>query len=281
MEEGLPQPPIRPIEETPAPPVEAGSIPPFEPLVEQAQAIQPAAEIPAPGPVSPAERERAAARAAAACNQGRLTLGAYSDLVEIFQGTQERADFDQALQELRGAETTAIVPGATRTTSSLLAVLSGHDQQGAMRLGPGLQVAAVMGGVDLDLREATLSAAVTTIRTFAFWGGIEIRIPPGIHVETTSIPILAGNEVSLKGPAPRPDAPVLRFEMLSIMAGVHIKDHGGMKDLIRQRSTLAAAGMSEARLRLMDSRHEAHLAAREARRAAHRAARDARHHRHP
>jgi hypothetical protein len=136
-----------------------------------------------------------------------------------------------------------------------------------------------MGGIDLDLREATVSGPVTTIRAFALCGGIDIRIPPRIHVETTSVPILGGNDVSLKGPAPRPDAPVLRFEMVSIMAGVDIKDHGGMKDLIRQRATLAAAGMSEARLRLMDSRHQAHLAAREARRAAHRTSRDARHHR--
>jgi hypothetical protein len=281
MEEGLPQPPIRPIEETTAEPVEGGSIPPFEPLVEQPQAIQPAAEPPSAGPISPAERERAAARAAAASTQGRMTLGAYSDLVEIFRETQARADFDQALQELRGAETTAIVPGGVRTTSSLVAVLSGHDQKGPMRLGPEMQVVAVMGGVDLDLREATLSGPVTTIRTFAFWGGIDIRLPPGVHVETTSIPILGGNEVSLKGSAPRPDAPVIRFEMVSIMAGVEIKDHGRRKDLIQQREALAAAGMSEARLRLLETRHEAHLAAREARRAAHRAARDARHHRHP
>lgn len=279
MEEGLPQPPIRPVVETQAEPVEGSSIPPFEPLLEQPQAIEPVTETPSQGPISQAERERASARVAAACTQGRLTLGAYSDLVEIFQSTDERADFDQALQEVGAAETTAIVPSGPQLTSSWFALFSGHDQKGAIRLGPAVQAVAVMGGIDLDLREATVSGPVTTIRAFALCGGVDIRIPPGIHVETTSVPILGGNDVSLKGTPPRPDAPVLRFEMVSIMAGVDIKDHGGMKDLIRQRATLAAAGMSEARLRLMDSRHQAHLAAREARRAAHRASRDARHHR--
>lgn len=243
-------------------------------------AIEATAEVSSDGTISSSERERACARAAAACTQGRVTLGAYSDLVEIFQGTQERAGFDQALQDLRGAETTAMVPSGARMTSSLVAVLSGHDQKGAMRLGPQTQAVAVLGGVTLDLREATVSGPVTTIRTFSFWGGIHIRIPPGIHVETTSVPILGDNDISLRGPAPRPDAPVIRFELVSIMAGAEIKDHGGMKDLIKQRAALAAAGMSEVRLRLLDSRHEAHLAAREARRAAHRTAREARHRRH-
>ncbi len=267
----------------PADPVEAGSIPPFEPLLDQPQAIEPAVEVAAEGPISPVERERAAARAATVCTQGRLPLGAYADLVETFKGAEERSHFDQALQELRGAETTAIVPGGAPVASSLVAVLSGHEQKGAMRLGSETQVVAVLGGVDLDLRQATVSGPITTIRTFAFWGGIEIRLPPGIHVETTSVPILGGNQVSLKGPAPRPDAPTIRFEMVSIMAGVEIKDHGRVKAeqaLSRARETLVAAGMAEAQLREVETRHEAYLAGREARRAADRAARQARHHRH-
>lgn len=276
MEERPPEPPTRPILETQAEPAEPGQIPPFEPLLEQPVAIEPVPEPASEAPVSAVERERAGARAAAACAQGRVTLGAYSDLVEIFAG-EERVAFDQALQELRQAETAAIVPAGRRVDATLIAVLSGQHQNGALQLGPATRLVSVMGEVDLDLREATVSGPVTTIRSFTVMGSIKVRIPPGIRVETTSVPIMGDNDVSLKGPAPRADAPLIRFEMTSVMGGVDVKDHGGMRDLIRQGMALGAAGMSDARVRLHDSRIEARRAAREARHAAHRA----RHHHHP
>ncbi|MBO0744090.1 MAG: hypothetical protein J2P43_03645, partial [Candidatus Dormibacteraeota bacterium] len=207
--------------------------------------------------------------------QGQLTLGAYSDLVEIFQETQERTDFDQAAEEVRTAgASTAIVP--VSSSAPMVAILSSHDEKGSSHLAQETQAVAVMGGVNLDLREATVSGPVTVIRGFALMGGIDIRVPPGIRVETRCIPIMGGCDVKLRGRPPRQDAPVLRLELALIMAGVNVRDGGGMKDLVQQGAALAAAGFSDARLRLNQSRIEARAAAREARRAAHRAAHQAR-----
>ncbi|MGH7912955.1 MAG: hypothetical protein ACREOV_14655, partial [Candidatus Dormibacteraceae bacterium] len=138
-----------------------------------------------------------------------------------------------------------------------------------------LTAVAVLGGVDLDLREATVSAPVTTIRTFSVMGGVDIRVPHGVRLETQSVPILGGTDIKLDGPPPRPDAPVIRFEMVAIMGSVDVTDHGGgMKDLLRQGMALGQAGrggLSDARFAARQARHEAHRARHEARRASHEA----------
>lgn len=260
----------------PESPVEAGAIPPFEPLVEQPEAVEPAPQTQVRAGIAPSEREQWSQRAAQACSQGRLTLGAYSDLVEIFQETQERGDFDQAAEEVRTAgASTAITP--LNSSGPMVAILGSHEAKGSSHLAQETQAMAVMGGVELDLREATVSGPVTVIRGFAFMGGIEIRVPPGIRVETRCVPIMGGCDIKLRGRPARQDAPVLRLELVLFMAGVEVKDGGGMKDLVQQGAALAAAGFSDARLRLNQSRIEARAAARDARRAARRAAHQARH----
>lgn len=272
MEEGLPQPPLRPVEETAASSLEPGAIPPFEPLVEQPVAVEPAAETPVAAAITPAEREQWCQRAGRACTEGRLTLGAYSDLVEILQDSGEREAFEAAAEEVRAAgSSVAVAPVASG--SPMLAILGGHDRKGPTQLGPVTPALAMMGGIDLDLREATVSGPLTVIRGFAVMGGVDVRVPPGIRVETRCLPVLGGCDVKLRGRPPRQDAPVLRLELTLVMAGATVKDGGGMKDLLRQGATLAASGFSESRQRL----HQSRVEARAAERVAHRVTREARH----
>lgn len=217
------------------------------------------------------------------CTEGRLTLGAYSDLVEILQETRERADFDQAAEEVRTAGSRAAIALAA-SGSQMVAILSSHDRKGSHHLARESQTVAFMGGINLDLREATVSGPQTVIRGFAMMAGINVRVPPGIRVETNCVPIMGSCEVKLKGRPARHDAPVIRLDVVLFMSGVNVWDTGGMKDLVDQRAALTAAGFSDARLKLNQSRMEARAAARDARKAAHRAARqaarEARHHRH-
>ena len=255
-----------------------GRIPPFEPLVEQPEAIEPVTDPLVRAEITPSEREQWCQRAARACTEGRLTLGAYSDLVGVLQESGERETFDAAAEEVRSAgSSTAMVPVVSG--APMVAVLSGHNRRGSVHLAQTTPALAVMGGIELDLREATISGPVTVIRGFAVMAGIHIRVPPGIRIETQCLPILGGCDVKLRGRPARQDAPVIRLELALVMAGVDIKDGGGMKDLVRQGKALAAAGFTETQLRLQQSRIEARAAVRAAHRArrdAHRAAHDAR-----
>lgn len=254
----------------------------MEPAPIEPAPIEPAPETPVRPDITPSEREQWCQRAAKACTEGRLTLGAYSDLVGVLQESGEREAFDLAAEEVRVAgSSTAIVPAVSG--APMVAVLSGHNQKGSVHLAQTTPAVAVMGGIDLDLREATVSGPVTVLQGFALMGGIDIRVPPGIRIETRCLPILGGCDIKLRGRPPRQDAPVIRLELALVMAGVNVKDGGGVKDLVRQGAMLGAAGFSEAQLRLQQSRIEAraavraaHRARREAHRAAHQARRDRR-----
>lgn len=51
---------------------------------------------------------------------------------------------------------------------------------------------AVMGGNELDLREASFTAPVTTITVIAVMGGVEVIVPPELDVEVRGIGVMGG-----------------------------------------------------------------------------------------
>ena len=105
----------------------------------------------------------------------------------------------------------------------MLAILGGVDRKGAWILPRSLKVFAVMGGVDLDLREAQFASGVSEIEVFALMGGVDIKVPTGVRVETTGVGILGGFSVEGADADPGPDAPVLRINGVAVMGGVDAK----------------------------------------------------------
>jgi Domain of unknown function (DUF5668)/Cell wall-active antibiotics response 4TMS YvqF len=85
----------------------------------------------------------------------------------------------------------------------------------------GARVAAVMGGVELDLSEANLAQSPAIIECFAIWGGIEIRVPDGWEVVGELVPIMGGFEVST-APAADPQKQLI-VRGLALMGGVDVK----------------------------------------------------------
>ncbi len=92
----------------------------------------------------------------------------------------------------------------------------------------GGSLVAVMGGVEVDLRGATIPpGAQATIDTFAVWGGIEITVPRGWEVHSRGVPLLGafedsterGTEATESGPRPR-----LVVTGVAIMGGVEVKN---------------------------------------------------------
>lgn len=49
-----------------------------------------------------------------------------------------------------------------------------------------------MGGVVLDLRDATLSGQMTDVFVVAVMGGVEIKVPPGVRLESDGIALMGG-----------------------------------------------------------------------------------------
>lgn len=85
----------------------------------------------------------------------------------------------------------------------------------------GGKATAVVGGVSLDLRKATINKEAT-LHVLAFWGGVEIKVPEGWVVKTRANVIMGGIENKANAQSKK-DAPVLTIVGDVIMAGVEIK----------------------------------------------------------
>ena len=62
----------------------------------------------------------------------------------------------------------------------MLSILSGAQRRGTWSVPKNLRVIAVMGGVDLDFRDAEFGPGVTEVNVTAVMGGIAIVVPPKI-----------------------------------------------------------------------------------------------------
>jgi hypothetical protein len=106
--------------------------------------------------------------------------------------------------------------GATRRTSH------SSDFRGG-------DVAAFLGGCEIDLRGARIADPPAVIDAFVMWGGIEIVVPRTWHVVVNGIPLLAGFEDKTVDPgeddlAPGEPRQELVVKGFAIMGGVEVKN---------------------------------------------------------
>jgi hypothetical protein len=83
-------------------------------------------------------------------------------------------------------------------------------------------VTAVMGGVELDLRHATLGDGPACLDVFTFWGGIDLKVPPAWTVESKVLPIMGGVEQKAQSPRESGAAPSLVVRGYAVMGAVVI-----------------------------------------------------------
>lgn len=102
-----------------------------------------------------------------------------------------------------------------------LAVMGGTARKGHWTPARRTFAFALMGGVDMDFREADLPPGVTEVHAFTMMGGIGIIVPPGVNVECHGMGIMGGFE-DVGGGEYYPNAPTLRIVGLAVMGAVDI-----------------------------------------------------------
>jgi hypothetical protein len=110
-------------------------------------------------------------------------------------------------------------------SATILGILGGGDRTGRWRVPARTTVVNIMGGADLDLREAVLETAEVEITVWSLMGGSDITVPEGVHVELEGFALLGANKLKLDptDPAPAPGAPVVRVKAWSLMGGTDVK----------------------------------------------------------
>lgn len=115
--------------------------------------------------------------------------------------------------------------GEVRKESTVIAIFSGSDRKGLWDPPKTLNVVAMFGGSDIDLRDAHFPPGGMTINAVAMFGGVDIIVPEGINVEVSGAGIFGAFDEGKRKTRPRPipGAPTIKIEGVAIFGGVDIK----------------------------------------------------------
>lgn len=105
----------------------------------------------------------------------------------------------------------------------IVGIMGGAERKGVWTPARQTFVVALMGGAEIDFREARMPPGVTEVYVFAVMGGAEITVPPGVHVDMNGFALMGGfGQTGYAPPPTDPNAPVLRITGFALMGGVEV-----------------------------------------------------------
>lgn len=194
--------------------------------------------------ISDADRYRVAEILREAAGDGRIDLTELDQRLEATYAARTYGDLVPITHDLPAhrdqlaspvpASTTGPTAGPTTgptagpvdtRTQRRFAILSGVDRSGVWTVPEHLTILCLMGGANLDLRQATFSAREVVITVNAFMGGASIIVGPHTHVVVEGIGIMGG----YSGPSGLVDAvldessPTVRIKGVAVWGGVSVE----------------------------------------------------------
>jgi hypothetical protein len=170
-------------------------------------------ESPAPGGMraSDADRERVAEALREAAAEGRLDLEELNQRLDQVFSAKTYAELAPITADIPSPGTTP-GPMATRRPESfgierhgaapgnvVLGIMGAFVRKGEWDVPPELSAVAIMGGGEIDLREARFTGDAVTIHVVAIMGGIQITVPEDADVQVNGIGIMGGFDHSAAG----------------------------------------------------------------------------------
>src|SRR5580700_9828085 len=179
--------------------------------------------------VSDAERDATVRTLGEQAAVGRLTLDELEDRAGQALAAKTRGELaaltsdlpEEAGQAARSVPTAPAVQ-ARRPVRWMVAIMGGSHRRGRFRAVGSINAIAIMGGDEIDLREAEIEGGELTVNLFALMGGSNIYVPDSVDVEVGGFSIMGGHEEVGNERPPRPGAPVIRIRVYTLMGGASI-----------------------------------------------------------
>ena len=187
-----------------------------------------------PEPLGPEARQKAIDVLRESFALDEIDVDEFEQRVELVHRVESIEHLRTILADLptanRPGGSVELAPRATVTPESI----SGHSFMatiigGGKRVGAWVParrnwVASVIGGYELDFREARLGPGVTAVHSFSVIGGTTVIVPPGVRVECSGICIIGGfNHQGTVTSSTDPEAPVIRVTGAAIIGGANVK----------------------------------------------------------
>ena len=179
--------------------------------------------------ISDSDRDRAAEVLREAHAEGRISIDELDERLTSVYNAKTFADLVPVTRDLPATQDAAAAPapargriGGTARFTLSLAILGGASREGQWVVPPEYTAVATLGGIKLDMRDATFAEAETTIKAVAVMGGMEITVPEDADVEVGAFGLMGGVDHGGEGPGV-PGAPRIRITGVAVMGGIEVK----------------------------------------------------------
>jgi len=188
---------------------------------------------------SDADRERVAEVLRTAAAEGRLHLDELDERLAAVYAARTYAELEPITHDLptaRGVPAPArpVAGGGRPTAGAGIAVMGGFERKGHWTVGRRFVGIALMGGGDIDLREADFADGEVTILAFAVMGGINITVSEDTEVVVNGVGIMGGFDHRTAGPG-RPGGPRVTVNGVAFWGGVEVKRLPPEEELRRRK----------------------------------------------
>ncbi len=185
--------------------------------------------------ISDDDRHRVAEVLREAAGEGRIDLEELDERLEAAYGAKVYADLVPILADLPHAQLPAVRAGASvarepgsaagRSYDKSFSIMGGQTRKGVWEIGPEHNAFTLMGGIDLDLREAVFGANEVVITAVAVMGGIDIYVNAHTKVSVEGTGIMGDFDQARDKVAAQlgPDSPTVRVKGVALMGAVTVK----------------------------------------------------------
>ena len=163
---------------------------------------------------------------------GRLTLDELEERSGRALAAKTRGELAALITDLPagGAQpggSPAMAPGARDTRPKrpvrwMVSIMSGSHRRGRFRAVGSINAVAIMGGDEIDLRDAEIEGGELTLNLFALMGGANIYVPDSVDLDVGGFSLMGGHEEVGRELSPRPGAPLIRIRVYNLMSGATI-----------------------------------------------------------
>jgi class 3 adenylate cyclase len=169
---------------------------------------------------SDAERHAVINRLSAACGDGQLTLDEFSERSGEAWAAITRGQLEEITRDLRlpvhDPRPTVAAPDAADAAVKpkrrwIVAIMGGEHQRGRWRAERHMGAVAFMGGIKIDLRDATLESDEVDITAWSMMGGVHVIVPEGFPVDFSGFMLMGGRINQTSNVEPLPGAPKIRI----------------------------------------------------------------------
>ncbi|HEV2637290.1 MAG TPA: DUF1707 domain-containing protein [Actinocrinis sp.] len=185
---------------------------------------------------SDSDRERVADRLREAAAQGQITLDELEERLEATYSAKTFGELAPVTADLPALTDTAAGPAPAGRAAPIrvgaapgrwrrsIAIMGGSSRKGPWVVPAKYHAVAVMGGIELDLREASFAEQVTVIQVGVLMGGVDIKVPEGVEVHVDAVAIMGGTDSADDHAETYASSggPVVRITGLVVMGGVSV-----------------------------------------------------------